>query len=110
MNELGWSILIGLAAFRLWRLWAVDSISAFVREPIHRLLVPEAANRINGIPVVEVSSWRARAWELFTCLWCSGSWCALALTAAADRAVGVGAPVLVALAAAAVTGIVGARS
>ena len=82
--SLVWALLIGMAAYRLWRLVGADSITAGFREAIE------------GVPWL---------WEWVNCHWCSGTWIAFGVTWAADWAVGIEAPVLVGLAAAAVVGI-----
>lgn len=59
-----WSVLIGLVAFRLWRLTAMDSIT----EPFHGRL------RASTHPVVQWFD------TLVSCPWCLGFWYATALT------------------------------
>lgn len=59
-----WTALIGLAAFRLWRLAAVDSIT----EPFHGRL------RASTHPVAQWFD------SLVSCPWCLGFWLATALT------------------------------
>jgi hypothetical protein len=80
-----WAVVIGLASYRLWRLVAEDAITEGLRE---RLL--------------EQTPERTR--ELIECPWCLGSWLAFAVTLAVDLVIGIPAPVLVGLAAAAVVG------
>lgn len=60
-----WALVIGLAAFRLYRIAGVDSIT----EPIH--------GRLNA------SRHRVGMWlsELVGCPWCIGFWASLGLTA-----------------------------
>lgn len=63
-----WALIIGLAAFRLYRLASVDSIT----EPIHgRILAAAPGSRF----------W---AWitDLIGCAWCVGFWCSLILAGA----------------------------
>lgn len=81
-----WVALIGVAAYRLWRLVGEDTIT----EPL-RARLPE--------------SWL----HLIECPWCLGSWIAFALTWATDLATPVRSPVLVGLAAAVVVGWLGER-
>lgn len=60
-----WAVVIGLAAFRLYRIAGVDSIT----EPIHgRLLASRHP----------VAQWFS---ELVGCPWCIGFWASVALTA-----------------------------
>lgn len=59
-----WTLLIGLAAFRLWRLAAIDSIT----EPIHGRL------RASRHPVMQWFD------TLVSCPWCLGFWIATGLT------------------------------
>jgi hypothetical protein len=63
-----WSAVIGLAAFRLYRIVGVDDIT----EPFHGKI--NAASTRN----------RLARWinELISCPWCVGFWFALAITAA----------------------------
>ena len=79
-----WTLLVGLASYRLWRLIGEDSIT----EPLRDRL-PE---------------W---AFEMTTCPWCLGSWIAFGVTWLTDATIGLQAPVLVALAAAVVVGWLG---
>lgn len=80
-------VVVGLAAFRLWRLAGADTISVRLRERFGAGLV-----------------------DFLECPWCSGTWVAFGLTAAAWWLGWVaGPPVLVGLAAAAVVGLVGDR-
>lgn len=81
------TVLIGLAAYRLWRLFSVDSISEAPRDWVLA---------------------RSPAWvrELIECAWCSGSWWAFGLTWATDAVVGIETPVLVGLAAAVIVGAI----
>lgn len=81
-----WSVVIGVAAYRLWRLVGEDAIT----EPLR--------DRLSGWPL-----------KLVSCPWCSGSWAAFGLTWATDAVVGVPAPVLVGLCAATVCGVIGER-
>lgn len=85
-----WTILIGLASYRLWKLAAEDAIAETPREW-----------------VLARSPERMR--ELVECPWCLGSWVAFGVTWAVDAAVGLPAPVLVGLAAAAIVGMIGER-
>lgn len=59
-----WTLLIGLVAFRLWRLAAMDSIT----EPIHGRL------RASTHPVAQWFD------TLVSCPWCLGFWLATGLT------------------------------
>lgn len=87
---LAYVILIGAAAYRLWRLVAEDSITEAPREWVLE---------------------RSPGWveEMVACPWCLGSWVAFGLTWLTDATIGVPAPVLVALAAAVVVGWLGSR-
>lgn len=110
MTALTWSILLGLSAYRAWRLAVRDSITEPLRRPLQLWLIgepPPAHHPLAAQP--GAYGWRGRVWELFVCPWCSGSWLAFAFTATADRLVGVPVPVLVGLAAATVVGAVASR-
>jgi len=65
-----WAVVIGLAAFRIYRIAGVDSIT----EPIHGRL--NASNH-------PVAQWVS---ELVGCPWCIGFWASVALTFALWRA------------------------
>lgn len=80
-----WILVIGIASYRLWRLVAEDSIT----EP--------ARTRYLG-------GWIE---ELVECPWCLGSWVAFGVTWLTDATIGLPAPVLVALGAATVVGVLG---
>lgn len=80
------ALLIGFAAYRLWRLIGQDQITERLREGL--------------------DGW---ALDLITCPWCLGSWIAFAVTAIVAAVVGLAYPVLVGLAAATITGILGDR-
>lgn len=64
MNLIAWTLILGLAGFRLWRLLAVDTIT----EPLH--------GRINAAQT------RAGHWlnTMWSCPWCFGFWLTAALT------------------------------
>lgn len=81
-----WTVIIGVASYRLWALVGRDSITAPARD------------RLSGWPL-----------ELVECPWCLGSWVAFGVTWATDATVGVPLPVLVGLAAAVVVGFIGER-
>lgn len=83
-----WILVIGVASYRLWRLFSEDSITETPREW-----------------VLERSPEKMR--ELVECPWCAGSWWAFGVTWATDVVVGLPAPVLVALGAATVVGVLG---
>lgn len=80
-----YTILIGLASYRVWRLLAEDSI-----------IEPPRAWVLDRSPM-----WIT---ELVVCHWCLGSWIAFGLTWATDAVAGLRLPVLVGLAAAVVVG------
>lgn len=81
-----WSLVLGVAAYRLWRLVGEDAISEPMRE------------KLTGWPL-----------KLVSCPWCLGSWIAFGLTWATDAAIGLPAPFLVGLCAATVVGFIGER-
>ena len=81
-----WLIVIGLASYRLWRLIGQDSIT----EPLRDRLNPDG--------------WTM---GLISCPWCAGSWVAFAATWLTDATIGVPGPVVVALGAAVVVGVLG---
>lgn len=80
------ALVLGVAAYRLWRLVGYDKIT---------------------------ERWRTRLnpfwYDMVTCPWCAGSWIAFAVTAGYAVLYGLAYPILVALAAAVVTGILGDR-
>lgn len=84
MSALPATLLIGLAAFRVWWLIAEDDIT----EPIRR--------RLERWPKII---------DPLVCPWCSGSWLTFAITAAAWATMGLEAPILVGVAAAALVPI-----
>lgn len=61
-------VVVGLAAYRLWRLLAVDSITARLRD------------RLNVHAIAPVRHFLA---EMVACPWCLGTWCAVAVGLAA---------------------------
>lgn len=80
-------VVVGLVAFRLWRIVGADTITAAIRD-----------GRSEAVR------------EFLECPWCAGTWIAFGVTVAAWAAGWVsGPPVLVALAAAALVGLVGDR-
>lgn len=80
-------VTVGLVAFRLWRILGADTITAAVRDG--------RSDPVRGF---------------LECPWCSGTWIAFGVTVGAWAAGWVsGPPVLVALGAAAVVGLVGDR-
>lgn len=85
-----WALIIGAAAYRLWRLVAEDSITEGPRE----WLFARTHEKVE---------------ELGTCPWCLGSWVAFGVTWLTDATIGVPAPVLVGLAAAVVVGWLGSK-
>lgn len=87
---LAYTVLIALAAFRLWRLAALDGITETPRERVYT---------------------HTPAWveDLVQCPHCLGSWLAFGVTWLTDATIGLEAPVLVALAAAALVGFIGER-
>lgn len=80
-----YTILIGMASYRIWRLIAEDSITEAPREWVLARM-PEKID------------------EMVRCSWCLGTWLAFGVTWAVDVAVGLRLPVLVGLAAAVVVG------
>lgn len=81
-----WSLVIGFASYRIWRLIGQDKISQLIRDGIE-----------------------GKYLELIECPWCLGTWIAFGVTGIVAAVVGLAVPVLVALAAAVVTGILGDR-
>lgn len=64
MTLITWTIALGFAGFRLWRLAAVDTIT----EPLHgRILAMQSP----------AGQWLATLWH---CAWCLGFWITAALT------------------------------
>lgn len=85
-----WTVVIGLASYRLFRLFSIDAITESPREWV----LTRSPEKVR---------------ELVECHWCIGSWWAFAVTWATDATVGLQAPVLVGLAAAAVVGLIAER-
>ena len=85
-----WSVLIGLASYRLWRLIAEDTITERAREWYYT----------HTPDVIE---------DLVSCPFCLGSWLAFGVTWLTDATIGIQAPVLVALAAATLVGWLGSN-
>ena len=83
-----WTLLIGVASYRLYHLIAEDSVIEHYRDWVLA---------------------RSPAWvdAMVSCAWCLGSWVAFGVTWAIDATIGLQAPVLVALAAAVVVGVMG---
>jgi len=88
MQLLALTLILGLAAFRLWRLAARDSIFAAPRQWLY-----------NRLP--------AFFSEMVDCCWCLGSWITFGLTAGAYYVQPFDYPWLIGIAAAAVTGWIG---
>jgi hypothetical protein len=91
-----WSAAIAFASYRVWALIALDEITRKIR-----LRVFDETKRF---PIFR--KWLKLWWM---CPWCAGSWITFGLTAAVNFCVdgGIPAPVLVALAAAAGTALLG---
>lgn len=101
MSSITATLLIGVAAYRLWRLLALDVIT-----------MPIRAWLFNIDPDDDTVEPRfVFALSFLRCPWCLGSWIAAGLTIAADTVLadGVAEPALVGIAAAAVTGMIGSR-
>ena len=92
--------VIALAAYRLWRLLALDELTRPLRARLFRT-GPEGTR--------DPRFGSALYW--LRCPWCSGTWLSALATLAADLLVdgGLEAPVLAGAAAAAMTGILGAH-
>jgi hypothetical protein len=106
--------LIGGAAYRLWRLIAVDVISRRARGWLFgvKVEVTDSAELGGALePEDEEETRWPKLFHMWHCPWCMGTWLAFGLTLVANRRVkrGIAAPVLVGLAAAAVTGLLGAN-
>jgi hypothetical protein len=85
-----YTLVIGLASYRLWRLVAEDAITEGPREWV----LARSPEKVR---------------ELIECPWCLGSWLAFGVTWLTDATIGVPAPVLVGLAAAVVVGWLGSE-
>jgi hypothetical protein len=76
VSDLIWvSLLIGLASYRIWRLIAIDTITAPLRRPI------------------KPGSWVD---QLVSCAWCLGFWITIAITFALDQFLPIPVPFLIA--------------
>ena len=84
------TILIAVAAFRLWRLASYDLIA----QPIRKRMLYN----------------RARLADFVDCPWCLGFWLTGAVTLSVDACMSVPLPVLVWLAASGIVGVVGDRA
>ena len=91
MRELAYAVLIAFASYRLWAFIALDTITRSIRVKLFK----------NGR-----HRWLKEWW---TCPWCAGSWITAGVTWLTDIVVdgGVIAPVLVGIAAASGTALLG---
>lgn len=94
MNDALLFVLMGLAAFRLYRLLGIDAFPLF-----------------SG-PRSRLEDFIAERWgdewaDGLSCPWCLGSWCSIAVVAITAQYVDVLLPVLQAAAVAAVVGLLG---
>jgi hypothetical protein len=89
MRELAFAVLIAFASYRVWAFIALDTITKPLR-----------------LRVLKDDSWLKIWWK---CPWCAGTWITAAITILVVLLVdgGIGAPVLVGVAAAAGTAILG---
>jgi Protein of unknown function (DUF1360) len=96
MRELAFAILIGAASYRIWALIALDTIT----KPARLKLFNEVRHER------KLFKW-LRLWLM--CPWCAGSWITAIVTVLTVVIVagGVAAPVLVGVAAAALTALLG---
>ncbi len=96
LEALAYAVLIAWASYRVWALIALDEITRKIR-----LRVFDETRRFPTF-----RKWLKLWWM---CPWCAGSWITFGITAATNLFVrdGVPAPVLVALAAAAGTALLG---
>ena len=75
-DALAQALLVGLAAHRLWRLVALDTILNRPRQQLYRRVAPDGT----GV-------WATVVYWL-TCPWCSGFWIAGAVTGVVQAGVG----------------------
>lgn len=96
LASLAAAVLIAWASYRIWALMALDTITKKLRL---RIFTEAREDR-------RVYRWLKLFWK---CPWCAGSWITFGITLATDLLVrgGVPAPVLVAVAAAAGTALLG---
>ena len=87
-------VLLVLAAYRAWRLLALDDVT----EPLRRALWPR---RIEG----EAAPVRAFLWDALKCPWCLGTWVAVGAVAATHAVLGLPAPAIWYLAVPTVVGL-----
>ena len=85
---LAYTLLIGFASYRLWRLVAEDAITETPREWV----LARSPEKVR---------------ELVECPWCLGSWLAFGVTWLTDATIDLAVPVLVGLAAATIVGWLG---
>jgi hypothetical protein len=83
-----WILVIGVASYRLFRLFSIDAVTETPREWVY----------------AHTPDWVE---DLGSCSWCAGSWWAFGVTWLTDATIGLPAPVLVALGAATVVGVLG---
>jgi hypothetical protein len=108
------AILIGWFAYRLWRLLAVDVLTLRLRARLFgiKITIDDPAELGEPLePEDEAEARWPRLFHMWHCPWCLGFWLAIGITIATDIVIdgGLPAPVLVAGAAAAVTGLLGAN-
>jgi hypothetical protein len=96
MRELGLAVVIAFASYRLWALIALDTITKPFRKRLFNEIRAEK----------ELFKWM-KLWLM--CPWCAGSWITAGVTAVADLVIegGIASPVLVGVAAAAGTALLG---
>ncbi len=108
MPDLGVVVVLALAAFRLTRLLAADTITDPWRGWLFRwawndeVLTDDGTGHLTPTP--RGGGWRTWAWMLATCQWCLGVWIAVAVYAGWRWGGDVAQAVVVVLAVAGVQG------
>lgn len=91
MTLIAWTLILGLAAFRLWRLAAVDSIT----EPLHgRILAMKSP----------AGQWFSSMWH---CPWCLGFHLSIVVWALWTYLPAIGQPICMILAISTLVGFIG---
>lgn len=90
MPPLAVVVLLGLASFRLTRLFAADTITVALRDRLYRfayddtdpekmLAYARSIDAEQGMVAVPKAAWRTWAYALWTCQWCLGVWISIAV-------------------------------
>lgn len=105
--NVGVIIIIGLASFRLTRLFLYDKIMEFVRAPFFEEVTELDENGVEEIYLVPKKS-GLRNWigQLLSCYWCTGIWISAFLICGYYFIPEIGVPLIMLLAVAAIGSII----